>query len=341
MLKKYSGIFAFAMGCLFFILMRSELRFLQTVYFDYIYKGFHASHDIFRKVSPFDFTDLLLLLLIIGIIRGIWNLFFGLRSLKFRALNLIGWIGLWFLISWGFNYAQPSFSERALMTTTSELPDVIDVLNRCEALRNRLHQDPTSSAPLDQEELRDIDGLLNDFFSEEFPEYCLDGYVKPVSSEGWLRRLGIAGIYFPFSFQGHVDMSYTRTQVLFTAAHELSHAHGITDEGEANLIAYLALSRSNNPEYQYAAEFTLFRYLLSSRKHKNLEIPEHIQADLAAIRANYEAHPPFFSDLSSGMNNIYLKTMGVENGIQSYQTFPNLVQSFENTTPSHKRKSPK
>lgn len=341
MFRRFHGIFAFAMGILVFTIMESGSSFFQSLYFDFIYKWFHAVHHAFRIYSPLDLTDLILVLAVIGIIRVFWKWIFGMDSMKVNLINPLCWIGVWFLIAWGLNYALPSFQERAEMQTSNAQPDILKVIQTCEILRNELSGDPVRTTELTESEIQAIDKLLNEFFSEEFPEYLLNAHVKTVSETGWLRRIGIAGIYFPFSFQGHVDMSYTRSQVIFTAAHELSHAHGITDEGEANLIAYLALQRSDDPEYSYAAEFTLLRYLMASRKQKQLELPEIIKRDLEILQSNRAAHRPFFGDFSNDMNNIYLKTMGVKSGIDSYQTFPKLVKSFENRILSHKRKSAK
>ncbi|MEO0405672.1 MAG: DUF3810 family protein, partial [Bacteroidota bacterium] len=162
--------------------------------------------------------------------------------------------------------------------------------------------------------------------------YVGPGHIKMIHGNGWMRKMGASGIYLPWSGLGHVDASYTRHQILFIAAHELSHAHSITDEGEANLIAYLALSRSQNPELRFVAEFTLLRYLLTKENRSTL--PLEAQGWLDIIKENRDKYSSSISKVGMSMNNLYLKTMGVKSGINSYGSLPNLVYAFENRTDS-------
>lgn len=64
--------------------------------------------------------------------------------------------------------------------------------------------------------------------------------VKPVRYPEWMRRLGAAGLFSPWTGEALVDGGADPAYIPFTCVHELQHLRGIADEGAANLAAYRA-----------------------------------------------------------------------------------------------------
>src|SRR5690606_21319492 len=62
--------------------------------------------------------------------------------------------------------------------------------------------------------------------------------TKEFFPAGLLRKLGIMGIYFPFTGESYIDPSLHLLEKPFTIAHEMAHSFGITNEGEANFAAW-------------------------------------------------------------------------------------------------------
>ncbi|MGB0424016.1 MAG: DUF3810 family protein [Flavobacteriales bacterium] len=322
-------LFAFAIAVLLFQIGKLKPEWVKDYYLNGFYSTLQQVHFTVFSQLPFDLTDLLLVLLAIKILRSILKKKHETdsKSRLLRTVRTICILGTWFLILWGYNYAGANFQEKVGFETSESPPDLSQSIEKCLELYSLLPNNHFNDGVLLKSDITRIDECINTFFGNEFPEYQHQATIKTVSKKGWLRSLGISGIYFPYTLQGHVDASYTRHQLIFTCAHELSHAHGITDEGEANLIAYLSLVNSPNEEFQFAAEFTLLRYIAQSEEVM-LTLPQELINAYENIKINREKHPTLFPALSSASNNLYLKIMGVEDGVLSYNSFPLLLQGY-------------
>jgi|GEM_PF-4648597 len=64
--------------------------------------------------------------------------------------------------------------------------------------------------------------------------------VKPARYPEWMRRLGAAGLFSPWTGEALVDGGADPAYLPFTCVHELQHLSGVADEGAANLAAYRA-----------------------------------------------------------------------------------------------------
>jgi len=59
-----------------------------------------------------------------------------------------------------------------------------------------------------------------------------------------MRKVGVAGIYMPFTGESYCDGTFPEVVKVFIKAHEMSHGYGVADEGEADYFAYKALSEN-------------------------------------------------------------------------------------------------
>ena len=64
--------------------------------------------------------------------------------------------------------------------------------------------------------------------------------VKPARYPEWMRALGLAGLFCPWTGEAVADPSAPPGYLPFTCVHELMHLRGIADEGTANIEAYKA-----------------------------------------------------------------------------------------------------
>ena len=154
--------------------------------------------------------------------------------------------------------------------------------------------------------------------------------VRHIRPEGALRRINITGIYNPFSGEANVDSGLPHLLLIFTTAHEIAHAYGITSEAEANFVAYLACLRSENPAAQYAAEYALWRYFANEINMHFPEdviealaakIPEPLRNDREAILKTYFKYKGYFPEVTDAINDTYLKIQGVKSGTDDYNDF--------------------
>ena len=257
----------------------------------------------------------------------------GLNFLK-GTLNVVAFLFFWFLFLWGFNYARPSVEDQVGMeappipleeikaTATSYLPQVLAAR---QAIPNQTDSALTASfLPHDlEDQVREsLEAALTTL------GYAPHGQVRCrlVKPEGFLRAIGIQGIYMPFSGEGHVDASLHPILIPFTMAHEMAHGYGFTDEGTANFLAWLACEHAQDPMIRYSGQAALFQYLRADLRRFDPEyyrtfldkMPAALLADRRAVIKNAKQFPNKMPGVAQAMNDIYLKSQGVKEGISSY-----------------------
>jgi hypothetical protein len=155
---------------------------------------------------------------------------------------------------------------------------------------------------------------------------------KPVLLSTGMAYLGITGIYFPFTAEANVNVVVPASQVPFTAAHELAHQSGIAPEDEANFVAYVACVRHPDADFRYSGAFNAALYALQAlagvdpaRAARQAQWSPAVRRDLDALRAWNERYRGPAETAARAVNNAYLKTQGVDDGVRSYGRMVDLL----------------
>ncbi|WP_114751564.1 DUF3810 domain-containing protein [Pleomorphovibrio marinus] len=266
---------------------------------------------------------------------------FALRN----CLNGLGLLVFFFLILWGYNYQRVPVYEQVGI-----FPEPLGEEKLVEEIEFTLQQ-LTQLRPIIKRDTFPIEDILpypdlERFVREEMGSNLLILGLNHTGSprareffpSGFMRRMGIYGIYFPFTGESYIDPSLHPLEKPFTVAHEMAHSYGITDEGEANFIAWIICTNSSSTLLQYTGHLRLFRYQLNDlyRINENSylafveNIPPGIRNDLLSIRENVLSIRPLFLELTKRSNDLYLKTQGVKSGVKSYAELPMLVYAWKN-----------
>ncbi len=274
--------------------------------------------------------------------KGITNrFFFALRN----SLNGLGLLMFFFLLLWGYNYQRvPVYEQIGISPTPLDeqllLDEIKYTLQELERLRTGIRSD---TLPIeDIIPYSDLEKLVRREMEDNLLILGLNPAGRPRAREfypkGFMRKMGIYGIYFPFTGESYIDPSLHPLEKPFTVAHELAHSYGVTDEGEANFIAWVVCTHSSSLLMQYTGQMRLFRYQLNDLYRINPEsyetfvenVPSGIRNDLKSIRENILSIRPLFLELSKRSNDLYLKTQGVKSGVKSYAELPMLVYAWRN-----------
>jgi hypothetical protein len=242
-----------------------------------------------------------------------------------------------FFWCWGFFYTfppmvakekvQPQLSAQAVFDFGENVIKNMERPSPCQTL----HHDTLRSAVYRFLKKR------NRCYSEKNSARC-----HVLKDGGALYRLGISGIYFPFTGEAYTSSALPSFSQNFTIAHELAHAFGITDEGEADYTAYCALKELNTEESNYAANLELLLTIRSVLKQNNDSLWKllvqrtslEVNTDVLFLRWKRIQYSDLFNGAGSSLNHIYLQTLGVEEGIQSYDRLLELVYT-DSTSESH------
>lgn len=299
---------------------------------------------------PFPVVYLVLALFLFWMVRGAIRLVkrraSPLQKIKSAAFSLAAFLGgvvFLFLFLWGFNYSRvPLERQLGLDPQPLSVEDIREELDITSAaiIAARARIPGASDSAFTAEALpAQLEPLLRHNVSAWLEQrgFLAPGRVRGrvLYPRGILLRFGTAGVYFPFSGEGHADAGLHPLQLPSVLAHEMAHAFGFGDEGVCNYIAYAAGVRSDDPFVVYTAELSYWRTLAVNYRIREPEayrdiregLPAGILNDLDAINQTMLSYPDFFPRFRDAAYNTYLRAQGVREGMLSYDRVMMLVRA--------------
>lgn len=267
---------------------------------------------------------------------------YSIRSL----INGLGALVFFFLILWGYNYQRiPIFEQIGMKPLPLSMEQVKGELELTRNILNQLRYNIEEDTVAIEKIMPypDLERLVRANMRENLYLLGLNFTGEPRTKEfypaGFMRRMGILGIYFPYTGESYIDPTLHPLEKPFTIAHEMAHSYGVTDEGEANFIAWVICSNSDNPLLQYSGQLRLLRYQMNDLFRMSREtygeflqtLPRGIRNDLISIQQANERIKPFNLEISRKSNDLFLRSQGVKAGINSYQQLPMLAFAWRNS----------
>lgn len=263
----------------------------------------------------------------------------ALRLLGAGILWLGGLAGLLYcgyLLTWGLNHQRPPVAELAHLDVHPARPSELAAL--CEELAERADD-------LRRGRLEDADGVMRLAGGREAAlARAWEGFAAAARSaplpipagpdvapkrpliSPLLWRLGITGIYVPFTAEANVNDTVPDPDLPFTASHELAHLRGFAREDEASWVGYLACARHPDADYRYSGALAMSLHALSALARADREAYDRIAAlrtdavrrDVEALRIwSLRARGPA-ERVARRVNDTYLKSQGHPDGVRSY-----------------------
>jgi hypothetical protein len=260
------------------------------------------------------------------------------RALGARAVLIVfaasGAAYFLFQASWGLLHARPRLTS--LLHLDEEAPRAEEVASLLEDLLREADLERARLAEDENGVLRSsatFAGLAEQVTQaleevEHREGFLLRGRVvlRAALASRLLSACELAGIYAPFTGEAYVNADLPECLLPFSAAHEGAHALGMAREDEANFTAWLACSRSSEPELRYSAALCALRYVASAlAAHDPERVKEllagagdGIRRDLADVRRFWERVATPIARVSELTNDLYLKSQGQHEGTASY-----------------------
>ena len=180
--------------------------------------------------------------------------------------------------------------------------------------------------------------LYVEHLGERYPE--LSGYYpKPKALlVPWILSVQqLTGIYSPFTVEANYNSGMADYNIPFTACHELSHLRGFMQEEEANFIAFLASTGSENIDFQYSGYLMGWRYCMNVLYQVDYEsweeirgkLSERVEPDFIANRDFWDRYDGRIARAANKVNDTYLKANDQSEGVESYNRMVDLIVAYK------------
>jgi hypothetical protein len=152
-----------------------------------------------------------------------------------------------------------------------------------------------------------------------------------------LARMGITGIFVPFTGEAHVNSTLPDVDLPFAASHELAHQRGLAREDEANYAASLACRAHPDADFRYAGALVTSMYVQSAlarvARDQALELEKGrnagVRRDQRALAEWSRRYRSRLSQVASRVNDTYLRSQGQPLGVRSYGAMVDLLLAEE------------
>ncbi len=168
----------------------------------------------------------------------------------------------------------------------------------------------------------------------------LDSSIKPVLASEVMSHMHITGVYSFFTGEANLNVNFPDYTLPYTAAHELAHQRGVARENEANFVAFLVATRSDDVYIRYSGYLNLLEYVVNALYRVDAEqyravlksLDPRVIGELKAYSAFFDAYrDSAISNVSGAVNDAYLKLNGNEAGRQSYGLVVDLAVAYKKT----------
>lgn len=320
-----------------------------------IYPLITGSLGRFMGIFPFSVTELglylLIVLFVVSLVRS-WR-----RPLKILGRLLFGASLLFFLftVNCGINYYRQPFSSLSGLTiqpsSSQELYDlcswlVEQIQDSVRQLEDQASEENGFSGQTSREPLPSYGKLLEygrqgqlamRRLGEEFP--VLAGFYpapKPLLLSRILSVQQLCGVYSPFTVEANYNREMPLYNIPHTICHELSHLKGFMREDEANFIGYAACIHSEDLYFRYSGYLMGWVYAGNALAQADPEgfaalrsaLPQAALTDLSYNNAYWDAFQGKVAEVSTRVNDTYLKLQDQQDGIQSYGRVLDLMLAY-------------
>ena len=306
-----------------------------------------------RVISPFSSSipvsldDLFYILLIITFFALIILLIFRMISLKRAgkiALNMLAATYVLFYFLWGFNYFRQDLYLR--LTLAKHEPDNKTFVKQ---LRRIVEDTNKSWCTFEEWDKNGVNLSIEKSYEKLAPALKISypagkRKAKSITLSRFFARAGISGYYGPFFNEIHVNSYILPVEYPFILAHEKAHQFGVTNEAEANFYAWLVCTQSKSKHLQYSAnlhvlQYFLYRgYMLDEYEEILKKLDKRVKKDLQLIRENWmNLRNEKIDEAASKMNDFYLKTNKIKDGVIEYSGVVKFVMDYSNDAAFQKK----
>lgn len=282
------------------------------------------------------FWTVAILLLIIGLILVLIKKLKPRRYFLRIAQTTVLLYSIFYFL-WGFNYFRPGIETRIgwernkadMSVFRSALDSIIS-----NASRNR--------SSVSAADYKEIDKKVEESYqinSKRLGINYPNGTRRPKTMifSSFIAKLGVTGYFGPFFNEINLNHLVLPLDYPFTLAHEKAHQFGVASEAEANLMAFIICTTSDDERLRYSGYMNVLLYFLSDARKQRIDkesiakIDKDVMKDLQLRQRYYAAlMREKLSEMQTAANDAYLKSNHIKTGIRNYNQVVALILSYYN-----------
>jgi hypothetical protein len=353
-LKRNLIILLFPLSLMIIFFAKQSSFVAEEIFSKRIYRILSVIISRITGIFPFSVAEILLLLMPIGLTAFMIFLILHIVKGKGRRKLIIGkaFINtlcaasiLYFLyvVACGVNYYRYPFSYYSHLQVQESTEEELFALCMSLAERtNALREQTTSEDEFGVFQLSMSHGDLGQETVKAYQKAAknypiLSGWYpqpKPILFSDFMSRMEITGIYIPFTVEANVNVAVPDYSIPSTMCHEMAHQRGFMREDEANYIAYLVCSNSDQVDLQYSGLMQALIIAGNALYDKNVDLYREVSATYSnEVRLDLNANSEYWkqfenqviSNAAEQINNTYLMMNDQEDGIQSYGRMVDLL----------------
>lgn len=303
------------------------------------------------NLFPFSLAEAIVILIPIIAFILLWYLFKfrceSKKSAKVSTLLVLSLASVFlstFILSFGIGYKGTELDEKLELSrepiSAQELYHTADYLiSQINELAEKIQfgEDDFSTMPYSFAQMNQKLLDAYDSFCDEH-DFIINynSRLKPIMLSEPMSYTHITGVYTFFTGESNINVNFPDYTIPYTAAHELAHQRGISREDEANMVAFLICSSSEDEYVQYCAYLNMYEYVSSALYSANKDLYREVRSKLAPeVYEEQLAYSAFFkkysksvaSKVTGTVNDVYLKAQGTV-GKKSYGMVVDLTVAY-------------
>lgn len=339
-LPLYSYIFFALAGVSLIIYVTAVLSTPFADFFNrYISSAFRILLATLTNIIPISLAEIAIILLpviLFFLIRysnkhytGSWH---DVGVFLLVALSFLSLFFSLFVFTFGTGYYTTEMDEKLSLEqkdiTKENLASTAEwLIAEVNSQLDQIEFAPESSS-ISPHSIRETNKILLDSYEKFAESYdfmpVFTSYIKPIMLSKPMTYTHISGVYTFMTGEANLNTNGPDYSIPYTMAHELAHQRGVAREDEANFIAFLICSGSDDAYVRYCGYMNLCEYVLNALYYADRELWEETYKKLDN-RAIYEmiAYNDFYEkyrdnvagDISGAINDAYLQINGTEGSV--------------------------
>jgi len=265
--------------------------------------------------------------------------FSWILNLMGKGIRMFCWVYIIFKSIWGLNYNRKGIANQLVIDRNSYSKEQIvdltkELIKQTNYYRKILKDSTLPEIPVQaiiKEACKNYEELSLLYpFQQYTPSSIKETFYTPLAD-----YVGFTGYYNPFTGEAQIRTDVPRILLPFIVSHEIAHQIGYASESEANFVAYLAASNSQNPYFQYATYLELLNYAIGEEymlyakensfrqfkavlEYNNQHMDTLVKQDRKLIRDFFYKRKNNIAPISNSLFDQFLKMNEQAAGITSY-----------------------